>query len=367
MHPITWMEIKLSIPPWFSSAVAFVLGAVVGSFLNVCIHRLPRGESIITPSSCCASCGTAIRWFDNIPLISYLLLRGKCRNCGSRFSIRYWMVEWITALFFVVIWRKFEWMEAVAYTLFVCGLIVATFIDFEHYIISNEITVGGIFAGLICSGIVPSLQGERFHAMGFLWSFLGAAMGYGALWTVVELGKRVFGIKKWVLPKSTEVFLTSEGIRVGTEIDRWEEIFSRENDVLAFDATRVCYGEKTWGKASIRVSWREIKIGEESFELSDFKELTAVTETIDVPREAMGFGDVKFIAAIGAFLGPKAIFFVILVSSLLGSAVGLGSMFVGKKGWGSKLPYGPYLAIAAVIWMFWGLQWIACYFEWMEK
>lgn len=120
MHPITWMTIQQSIPPWFSSTVAFIFGAVVGSFLNVCIHRLPRGESIITPPSHCSSCKAPIRWFDNIPFLSYLILSGRCRNCGARFSIRYWLVELLTALLFVAIWREFNLLEAMAYSMLVC-------------------------------------------------------------------------------------------------------------------------------------------------------------------------------------------------------------------------------------------------------
>src|SRR3989344_763347 len=89
------------LPTWFCPVCSFILGTIVGSFLNVCIHRIPRGDSIVAPRSRCYQCGKTIRWFDNIPLLSYILLRGKCRDCGARFSIRYWMVELITALLFV--------------------------------------------------------------------------------------------------------------------------------------------------------------------------------------------------------------------------------------------------------------------------
>ncbi len=363
----TWMEIKEALPPWFLPGAIFILGAVVGSFLNVCIHRLPRGDSIVAPRSRCYSCGSMIHWFDNIPLVSYLLLKGKCRDCGARFSIRYWIVEWLTAALFLYTWKQFPTWEAVAYLVFICGLIAATFIDFEHYIIPDEITLGGIVVGLICSGLIPALQNQTLHVMAALWSLAGALAGYGALWIVVELGKRIFGVKKVVLSNPTEVFLTAEGIQIESEIELWENIFSRETDVLKFSAAEVCLGDKKWEKAEIQVNWQEIKVDSEILTLSGTDKLRAITQAIYIPREAMGFGDVKFVAAMGAFLGPKAVFFVILVSSLIGSAVGLTMIVIGKKEWGWKLPYGPYLAVAAVIWLFWGEKCVSYYLQWIGR
>lgn len=360
----SWAEIQQVVPRSFFAAVAFVLGAIVGSFLNVCIHRMPRGDSIVTPRSRCYSCGSTVRWFDNIPLISYLLLRGKCRHCSAHFSIRYWLVELLTAILFLVLWLRFSPSLTVVYAIFIAGLIVATFIDFEHFIIPDEITLGGIIVGLICSGMFPSLQNEMLHWKGALWSLAGAAVGYGSLWSVVEIGKRIFGVKKLVLPEPGKVIVSSEGICVGPEIDRWEEIFSRESDVLSFEGKEICFGEKKWAQAKIQITWREIRVDSEIINLQECAELTATTQMIEIPREAMGFGDVKFLAAIGAFLGPKAIFFVILSSSLIGSVIGLLSMVLAKRGWGLKLPYGPYLALGAILWIFYGAQWTESYLLW---
>lgn len=357
------MKIQQAIPPWFAATTAFVFGAVVGSFLNVCIHRMPRNESIVAPRSHCYACNRTIRWFDNLPLLSFLLLGGRCRDCGARFSMRYWLVELLTAVAFVAIWRQFTPWEAAAYTLFVCGLIAASFIDFEHYIIPDEITVGGVLAGIVCCGIIPSLQGVQKHAVAALWSLAGAATGYVVLWAVVEMGKWMFGVRKVVFEKPNKISLTSDAIRMGDESVLWEEIFSRETDVLAFDAMGIRRAEQTWEKARVRVTWQDVRVDDDAFPLADLGELTATTQEIRIPREAMGFGDVKFIAAIGAFLGPAAIFFVILVSSLVGSVVGLATMLIGKKEWGLKIPYGPYLALAAVIWIFWGSQWASHYFD----
>ena len=136
---------------------------------------------------------------------------------------------------------------------------------------------------------------------------------------------------------------------------------------MKFSATEVQYSNRKWEQAEIQVNWQEIKINEEVFILSGCDKLKAITQTIYIPREAMGFGDVKFLAAIGAFLGPQAVFFVILVSALVGSAVGLAMIVIGKKEWGLKLPYGPYLASAALIWLFWGEKCVAYYLQWIGR
>jgi leader peptidase (prepilin peptidase)/N-methyltransferase len=363
----SWMENFHLIPSWIGSTFAFVIGAIVGSFLNVCIHRMPRDESIVNPRSHCYSCGKMIPWYHNIPLLSYFLLGGKCHFCKAKFSIRYWMVELLTALLWLWVWRTFPWDQAIVYMIFVSGLIAATFIDFEHYIIPNEITLGGVLAGIICSGLVPSLQLERLHSYAALWSLSGAFAGYFSLWAVVEIGKKVFGVKKVRLSQPTQVLLTSEGITMDDAMDRWEDIFSRESDTLSFEAKEIQLGEKKWEQALVRVNYQQVMIQDEVFPFENFAELRGTTELISIPREAMGFGDVKFLAAIGAFLGPKSIFFVILFSSLTGSVVGLTTMMIGKREWGLKLPYGPYLAFAALLWLFGGHTWIAQYIAWLER
>lgn len=351
-----------SIPAWFFSFIAFVFGAMVGSFLNVCIHRMPRDESIVKPRSRCYSCNKMIPWYDNLPLLSYLLLGGKCRTCKAPFSIRYWIVELITAISFVIIWKTFPTYQAIAYTIFVSGLIASTFIDFEHYIIPNEITLGGIVVGVLCSGLFPSLQHQatRFHSA--LFSILGAAIGYGVLWGVVEIGKKIFGVKKVELSEPAALSITKDGIKIDQELDKWEDVFSRESDVLKLEGTELKMKDNTFGDALVEITYEELRIGNEKFKIEDLTEITGKTKILYIPREAMGFGDVKFLGAIGAFLGPQSIFFVILSSSLLGSIVGILTMLLGKREWGTKIPYGPYLAIGAILWLFGGAELTNNYF-----
>src|SRR5437588_1094422 len=147
---------------------AFVLGAAVGSFLNVCIYRWPVELSINKPRrSFCPNCKQPIPWHQNLPLISWMVLRGRCTNCGAKISFRYFAVELVTALFFLAICAWFPWQVAIAYWVFVSLLVIGTFIDFEHFIIPDRVTIRGVIAGLVCTVLVPALTGtiSRFTAV----------------------------------------------------------------------------------------------------------------------------------------------------------------------------------------------------------
>ena len=146
------------VPFHFWTLCFFVFGSVVGSFLNVCIYRLPRGESVVHPASHCPHCGYSIPWHLNIPLVTWLWLRARCAHCGRPISIRYFLVELLTGTVFALCWLRFgpAWAgQAMVYCLFIAGLIAATFIDFEHFIIPDEITVGGMVAGFLLAFFVP--------------------------------------------------------------------------------------------------------------------------------------------------------------------------------------------------------------------
>ena len=182
------------------AATAFVLGSCIGSFLNVCIYRMPRGLKVNEPArSFCPSCKYQIPFYHNIPLFTWLILRGKCANCGSRIAFRYFGVELLTGLLFLAIWLHVwpqAWLLALPYWILVALFVVATFIDFEHYIIPDEITWGGAVAGVLLSLAIPTLQGTDQNLLGGAWALAGAALGYGLLWAVVELGKKAFGKKR---------------------------------------------------------------------------------------------------------------------------------------------------------------------------
>jgi leader peptidase (prepilin peptidase) / N-methyltransferase len=346
---------------------AFVLGAAVGSFLNVCIYRLPIDLSINRPRrSFCPACNTPITWHENIPLISWLLLRGRCANCGATISFRYFAVELITALLFLAIWQDFSWQMAVAYWIFVSFLIVGTFIDFEHFIIPDRITIGGIIAGVVTSVAVPGLMETNSHLAAGVRSVLAAAVGYVILLLVLEAGKIAFGRKrirfdaptpfKWTRRKEDADFA------VGSEQSLWSDHFAREKDRLLLQCDEAKIDNHTYGNVTLNFHYDRVTVEGEEFLLDHVNEISGVARELMIPREAMGRGDLKFLAAIGAFLGWRAVLFSLFAGSLLGSIIGLITLVVGRRVWSAKLPFGPYLAFGALSWMFFGdvfLHWYA--------
>jgi leader peptidase (prepilin peptidase)/N-methyltransferase len=349
-----------SLPDWFTGLVVFAMGSIVGSFLNVCIYRMPRNESIVHPRSHCPQCNAPISWQHNIPLVSYIALRGRTLCCGRPYSIRYWIIELVTASSFLLLWNSFDPAVAICYMVFVALMIVATCTDLEHFIIPDEITYGGIVAGLICSALVPQLQSETSHLRSFGMSLAGGVTAWLLLWGIVELGKLAFGKKRVRFAEPTQMSLNSTVLRVGDEELPWEDVLSRVSDRLEFSGTQIALkmtdgSSRSWDQAKVTVTQEGFAIGDESFPFDKIDSLTCLTSEVVIPREAMGFGDVKFIGGIGAFLGPSSLFFIVLVSSLVGSLVGILMMLLNKRDWGGKLPYGPYLALAAVLWIFFGL------------
>ncbi len=249
----------------YFAVLVFAFGACVGSFLNVCVYRMPRELSLVRPPSHCPSCKHPIRWRDNIPILGWILLGGRCRDCRERISPRYMLVEALTGGLFLAAWLRDPGWGVMVDWILIAGLITATFIDFEFYIIPNEITYGGVVAGAVLSAIFPG----RFHGAetwlgGLLQALLGIIVGGGILMLVAWAGEKVFR------------------------------------------------------------------------------------------KEAMGMGDVKLMGMVGAFLGWRSILFTLLIASLVGSIVGISLMMLERKGKSDPIPFGPYLALGALVWIFWG-------------
>ncbi len=233
-----------------SLVLAALFGLVIGSFLNVCIYRLPLDQSIVWPASRCPGCGRELPWYENIPVASYLALRARCRGCGGHISVVYPLVELATASMFVVwYWMFGPTPLLVIRLIFGCAMIVLLMIDLQHQILPNEITLPGIPAGLAAS---------VFLAPGWRDALAGALAGGGFLWLVA------------------------------------------------------------WGYERLR------------------------------GREGLGFGDVKMLAMIGAFLGWKLMLLTLVFASFTGSFVALLLMAAGRADWQSKLPLGTFLALAAL-------------------
>ncbi|UCD77862.1 MAG: prepilin peptidase [Desulfobacterales bacterium] len=255
-------------PLYLIEIFIFVLGLCIGSFLNVCIYRLPASQSIARPRSMCPKCGTTIAFYDNIPVFSYLWLKGRCRNCRAKIAWRYPIIELLTGLFALATFLKFgQSLEALIYFAFIACLLVVTFIDLDHRIIPDIITLPGI---PIC----------------FAASFAISTVGY----------------KDALL-----------GILVG-------------------------------GGSLLLVAW---------------------IYSLITKKEGMGGGDIKLLAMMGALVGLKGVVFTIFVSSLVGTLSGLAVMLQSRKGMKLAVPFGPFLAIGGITYIFFGTELITWYINWL--
>jgi leader peptidase (prepilin peptidase) / N-methyltransferase len=360
-----------SIYQFLFSIFAFILGAAVGSFLNVCIYRLPRDLSVNEPRrSFCPACKKPIPWQQNVPLISWVILRGRCANCGSKIAFRYFAVECLTALLFLAIWQGSSWPMAVAYWIFVSFLIVGTFVDFEHFIIPDRVTIGGIIAGFVASLAIPGLMDTNSRVAAGIRSLLATALGYLILLLVLEAGKIAFGKKRIRFDAPTPFTWKRRGddadFVVGSEQSLWSDHFAREKDRLLLQCNEAKIDNHTYGNTTLDFHHDSVAVEGNEFVLDNLTEISGVVRELQIPREAMGRGDLKFLAAIGAFLGWRAVLFSLFAGSVLGSIVGLITLVVGRRVWSAKLPFGPYLAFGALSWLFFGdafLRWYAGLFN----
>jgi len=271
--------------PGFFYASVLLFGLVVGSFLNVVIHRVPLGLSIVSPRSRCPGCETQIAAWDNVPILSYLILRGACRHCGAHISIRYPLVELLTGLLFVAMaWRFGPTLEALMFMIFSAGLVVAAAVDIDHQIIPDEVSLGGLALGLIAMPVVHTLAGAPYAAAATS-SALGALIGGGALWSVAFVHARV-------------------SVAAGREFAHWP-------------------GE---GESLPRPSEADYWLW----------------------FPGLGLGDVKLLAMIGAFVGPWGVLDTILAASLIGLAVGI-CWAIATRSWASPFGFGPAIAAGAIL------------------
>lgn len=367
------------------------LGACTGSFLNVVIYRLPRNLSVNHPKrSFCPSCKKQIPWYRNLPLVSWLLLRGRCAECKVPISPRYILVEAITSVLFVLVWSNtihLGWGVALAYFVLVSLLLAATFIDFEHYIIPDGITWGGAGVGLVFAALLPLLA-SALPASGILqpgtlppggipqpvwWRSLlfalaGAACGYALLWTVVQLGKLAFGkrVHQFDANQSWKIHEPQPDaepqLEVGSETFPWSDLFARTSDQLLIESSsEIALDGRSFPPGEARFFYDRVILAGETIPLEKIKVISGSTRRIVQPREAMGFGDVKFVAMIGAFLGWQGTVFSLIGGALLGSVIGVVQKTWGGEKWAKPIPFGPYLALAAFLFLIYGEECIDWY------
>jgi leader peptidase (prepilin peptidase)/N-methyltransferase len=353
LNPHNWAVV----PFHFWSLVFFVFGCIVGSFLNVCIYRMPLDLSVVSPPSHCPHCKYSIPFYLNIPLLTWLTLKGRCKNCGAPISPRYFLVELLTGLTFLACWLAFGHqspMLALVYCFFLAGLIVATFIDFEHLIIPDEITLGGAAAGFIVSFFVPSLHGVHSNGQGMVQSAIGIAAGAGLVYAVVRVGKWIFGRQKLKLPLDATIVFSESALCLPDQEIPYEDIFYRKSDTVVFRARTLELVDRCYSNVAVRLSPSRLRIDDEELNPETVAHMEAVCSEMVLPREAMGLGDVKFMAAIGAFLGWKAIVFTFVIACMIGAGYASVMVAMHKQKWSGRIYFGPFLAAAATTWVFVG-------------
>ena len=351
----------------FFLSAAFVFGAIVGSFLNVCIYRIPRNMSLAKPArSFCPHCGHSVPAIHNIPLFSWLFLRGRCGNCKERISWRYPLVELLTAVLFTGAASNIAFPSLLPVLVLLSLLVVITFIDFEFFLIPDVLSKGGLAAGLVFSLLIPQLHHTSSVTTAIGRSLAGALSGALILYLVTEVGKLVFGRYKVSLSDSTrfsfEVAADGEPrILIDGEPFTWNEHFFRKSDKILLRADEVVLNGNHFKDLDLRFYVDRIVTARETIPLAEVVQLHGRTRYGEFPREAMGLGDVKLIAAIGAFVGWQGVLFTIPAASVIGAAIGLTTLALGKREWSSKIPFGPYLAGGAILWLFRGTQLISWY------
>jgi len=361
-----------------SSMVAWVtvglLGLITGSFLNAVIHRLPRGISLLNPRrSFCPGCGKTIPWHENLPVASWVLLRGQCSGCAMPIAVRYPLVELFTAALYLLAWGRFGLPLAPVFWIFLSLLVAATFIDIDHLIIPDEITLGGTAAGLLCSALLPGMMGVSVWWQGLALSFVGALAGYFLLWGVVELGKIAFGRRLIRCPEPMELEITGTDadpvLGISGEEIPLGEFFYRPNDRVEASCEWLEIDGERHGSGMLVITPSGISHGSARWPLAmlpDAMPVRAMVTSLALPREAMGFGDVKFLACIGAFLGWKGILFSLFAGSVVGAIAGVAMLALTRGRSGGRIPFGPYLALGAALWLFAGPELLALYASWMS-
>jgi len=362
---------------WIWLIPAFLIGACIGSFLNVVIYRLPLGLSVNKPKrSFCPVCKKDIPIWLNLPLISWLWLRGKCRECGTPIAFRYFGVELLTAVLFTLAWWIYvpAAVEVIIFLWVLLALLVAiTFIDAEHLVIPISLTWGGSIIGIGACAAWPQLPVLGAEAgnwiAGVKQGAIGWTVGFVGLWAVVEMGKMVFGKKAIKFEKPVAWSLQEP---VGDEdpmcfvIDGesipWWDIFSRKSDRLLVETADIVVDGASVGGGSLIIRETEIQLADGTIHhLGSLKSLTGTATSVVIPREAMGMGDVHLLGMIGAFFGWSGAFFSLFSASIFAIIAAI----IGRIGFGKQLPFGPFIAMGAVAWMFGGWKLWAWYIDFL--
>jgi leader peptidase (prepilin peptidase)/N-methyltransferase len=346
---------------WIWLIPAFLIGGCIGSFLNVVIYRVPLGMSVNEPKrSFCPKCQKPIPMRLNFPMISWLWLRGKCRECGAPIAFRYFGVELLTALLFTAAWWHFPPQVVLFIWVLVALLVSITFIDAEHLIIPSGMTWAGVGFGIVGCVVWPQLPVMAGSAGNWLSGLKHGAIGWAAgflgLWAVVEIGKLAFGKRQlkfaepatWSL-KEPENDQDPMLLIIGEQEIPWWDMFARKTDRLVIECDDIRVDGESVGGGTLVIRELEIELPDgNKRHLSAMTSLDGTATAAVIPREAMGFGDVHLLGMIGAFFGWSGVFFSLFAASIYAILWAI----IGRIGFGRQLPFGPFLAMGCLTWAF---------------
>ena len=376
--------------PFFGLA-AFLLGACIGSFGNVCIWRMPRRESVVIVPSHCPSCDAHIAWYMNIPLLSWLVLRGRCWYCKTAISCRYPLVEAIVGALFVLCWLKvtaspygepgLPLASLIPMWFVVSAAVVISLIDLEHFVIPSPIVVTGLILATVLAIAMPaghfldySHYASRHHHMlthGFL-SFvlpagssllesarfvatvdlvLGIVHGGGILYVLGLIGDLLFPMSKHSSDEGAEILIEQDALTVDGETGEWDDWLPRYKDEIRITGRLTPTGAEP---VEIIATDTGVKVGETFTPREKIEAISVKATAWTLPQIAMGMGDVKLMAMIGAFFGPDGVLRILFVGCVLGSAIGVTAWVIAKlrrRPTTNKVAFGVPLMVAAVLHM----------------
>lgn len=359
--------------PWLLPLFFGLFGACVGSFLNVVIYRMPRGLSVNEPRrSFCPQCGTPIPWYLNLPVISYVLLRGRTACCGRHYSVRYCLVELVCALLFSYIAWNFC-MEDIVSQVLLCiwaaVMLACLCIDWEQMLVLPGLALIATVAGVGVSLLSPWVCGAGLVAWEGLQSSLAGAFGGFLLFRLVAMaGKLFFGRKQeaydtpqdWVLRQAAD----GEDVEllIGEKRLLWSDLFMENSNRFTLTNATVNLHGQVSGKLVFTVDSLILPDGT-LVSLEKHDELRGTCGGYTARKEAMGSGDAWLALAIGALCGWQGV----VMALVLGSFIGIAAALVARIGRGTPIPFGPALITAAFIWLFYGVALSDFYMSWAES
>lgn len=355
--------------PWLLPLFSALFGACIGSFLNVVIYRLPRGLSVNSPRrSFCPTCKAAIPWYLNLPVISYLMLRGRSACCHTRISPRYCVVEALCAVLWAAAACCFD-CEPLSTLIPLCAwmsLMLACFcMDWEQMVVIPSLTVGAALCGFFVAFSSPWMveEGALEAWEGLRVSLIGGAGGFALFKLVGLCGKVAFGRRRrrFGSPQPWRIAQAADGedieLTVGEEHLLWSELFMEgSNRLTLLEATESTHPELA-GAALVLTPEALLLPDGTRVELEGVESLSGTCGGYRSSREAMGSGDAWLALAIGSLCGWQGVVFALVG----GSFIGLGAAAVARIGFGRPMPFGPALIAAAVLWLFFGADFVAAY------